>query len=73
MLDAIENYVPSNNRSQLVVTSKNKVLFDAYNANPTSMKVALHNFQKIQGSNKFVILGEMKALVKAVMNVRRSA
>ncbi len=62
MLDAIENYLPTNNRSQLVVTSKNKVLFDAYNANPTSMKVALQNFQKNQGVNKFVILGEMKEL-----------
>ncbi len=62
MLGAIENYNPMNNRSQLVVTSKNKVLYDAYNANPTSMRLALDNFKKIQGSNKFVILGEMKEL-----------
>ncbi len=59
---ALVNYIPTNNRSQLEVTSKNKVLFDAYNANPTSMEVALKNFVSMAGDKKVAILGEMKEL-----------
>jgi UDP-N-acetylmuramoyl-tripeptide--D-alanyl-D-alanine ligase len=59
---AIANYRPQNNRSQLVETKTNKVLFDAYNANPTSMQAALDNFVQINRSNKVVILGEMREL-----------
>jgi len=62
IVDAIQNYLPTNNRSQLVETEKNKVLFDAYNANPTSMMKALNNFISIPDANKTVILGEMKEL-----------
>ncbi len=59
---ALENYKPTNNRSQLEVTPNNKVLFDAYNANPTSMEVALKNFVSMAGDKKVAILGEMKEL-----------
>ncbi len=60
---AIENYVPSNNRSQVVETKKhNKIWLDAYNANPTSMTAAITHFSKIQENNKFLIIGEMLEL-----------
>ncbi len=59
---AIKNYKPTNNRSQLEITANNKVLFDAYNANPTSMEASLNNFVSMEGNNKVLILGEMKEL-----------
>ena len=56
----LTNYVPSNNRSQVMLTSKNnKLILDAYNANPTSMKVALSSFNDLLGTAKIVILGDM--------------
>ena len=60
--EAIENYVPSNNRSQLTETSYNHLIVDAYNANPTSMAAALTNFSLMQVSPKMAILGEMREL-----------
>jgi UDP-N-acetylmuramoyl-tripeptide--D-alanyl-D-alanine ligase len=57
--DAIESYTPTNNRSQIIETETNKIILDAYNANPSSMKVALENFNSIQEKNKVVILGDM--------------
>ncbi len=62
IVQAIENYVPSNNRSQLVNTSRNRLVVDAYNANPTSMAAALENFELMQVENKMAILGEMREL-----------
>ena len=59
---ALENYVPSNNRSQMTVTAKNHLIVDAYNANPTSMQAALENFSFIQAEKKMVILGQMGEL-----------
>lgn len=59
---AIEDYVPSNNRSQLKETDKNTLIIDAYNANPTSMRAALENFSSLDVSNKTLIIGEMKEL-----------
>ena len=59
---AIANYEPSNNRSQLVKTTTNTLIVDAYNANPTSMKAALDNFHMMEGDGKMVILGDMKEL-----------
>ena len=59
---AIENYVPSNNRSQLTETEHNHLIVDAYNANPTSMAAALDNFSLMQVSPKMAILGEMREL-----------
>ncbi|XCF06165.1 UDP-N-acetylmuramoyl-tripeptide--D-alanyl-D-alanine ligase [Tamlana crocina] len=55
---AIENYIPSNNRSQIIVKGTNKIILDAYNANPTSMTAALNNFEKQEGY-KIAILGDM--------------
>lgn len=59
---ALEAYIPSNNRSQLTVTAHNRLVVDTYNANPTSMKAALENFQRMQVSPKMVILGDMREL-----------
>ncbi|WP_242119900.1 UDP-N-acetylmuramoyl-tripeptide--D-alanyl-D-alanine ligase [Aestuariivivens sediminicola] len=54
----IENYVPNNNRSQIVTKGKTKIILDAYNANPTSMRAALVSFKKQKGK-KIAILGDM--------------
>ncbi len=59
---ALEDYVPSNNRSQMTVTEKNHLVVDAYNANPSSMMAALENFKLMQGDNKMAILGAMREL-----------
>lgn len=59
---ALENYIPQNNRSQLKDTGKNKLIIDAYNANPTSMTAALQNFNQMEAERKMLILGEMKEL-----------
>jgi len=59
---AIENYTPSNNRSQLIETGANKIIMDAYNANPTSMMASLHNFISIRHPQKVLILGDMLEL-----------
>jgi len=56
---AIENYVPSMNRSQIVKQGGHKIILDAYNANPTSMMAALENFKQAEGENKLMILGDM--------------
>ena len=60
--EAIENYVPSNSRSQLVEKDSNKIILDAYNANPSSMKVAIENFSKILTDKKVLLLGAMAEL-----------
>ena len=60
--EALENYVPSNNRSQMTITEKNHLIVDAYNANPTSMQAALENFSLIQADKKMAILGQMGEL-----------
>ena len=60
--EAIENYIPTNNRSQLIQRGSNTFILDAYNANPTSMKNALENFSKIENKKKVAILGDMLEL-----------
>lgn len=60
--EALTDYVPSNNRSQLSVTEHNKLIIDAYNANPTSMMAALKNFRDMEVSPKMAILGDMREL-----------
>jgi UDP-N-acetylmuramoyl-tripeptide--D-alanyl-D-alanine ligase len=60
--EAIENYIPTNNRSQKLSFLSNTIILDAYNANPSSMCVALENFEKIEVENKVIILGEMMEL-----------
>ena len=57
--EGIEAYVPANNRSQIIQQHSNEILLDAYNANPSSMEVALDNFKSIQNSQKIAILGDM--------------
>mgnify|MGYP000164848831 FL=1 len=57
--EGIEAYVPANNRSQIIKQNTNEILLDAYNANPSSMEVALDNFKSIQNSHKLAVLGDM--------------
>jgi UDP-N-acetylmuramoyl-tripeptide--D-alanyl-D-alanine ligase len=59
---AIENYVPSNSRSQLIEKDSSKIILDAYNANPSSMKAAIENFSRMPDKNKILILGAMAEL-----------
>ena len=59
---ALESYTPSNNRSQLTVTEHNRLIVDAYNANPTSMAAAIENFRMMEVSPKMAILGDMGEL-----------
>ena len=59
---AIEAYVPSNNRSQLTKTEKNTLIVDAYNANPSSMTVALNNLAAVVADRKVALLGDMLEL-----------
>ena len=56
---AIENYIPTNNRSQIIEKESNHIILDAYNANPSSMEVALENFSQLKKASKVVILGDM--------------
>jgi UDP-N-acetylmuramoyl-tripeptide--D-alanyl-D-alanine ligase len=59
---AINNYIPSNNRSQLLQTAQYTVIIDAYNANPSSMAAAINNFAQLRHPNKCAILGDMLEL-----------
>jgi len=59
---ALMEYKPNNNRSQLIKTSTNTVIMDAYNANPSSMEAAINNFAKLAAANKLLILGDMLEL-----------
>ena len=61
---SIENYTPSNSRSQLIEKDSNKIILDAYNANPSSMKLAIENFAKNNSENKILMLGAMAELGK---------
>ena len=59
---ALTGYAPSNNRSQFEQTACNRLIVDAYNANPTSMAAALSNFEAINADHKMAIIGDMKEL-----------
>lgn len=59
---ALENYIPEMNRSQVKKTSNNTVILDAYNANPSSMNLAIDNFNKQNLDNKCAVLGDMLEL-----------
>ena len=63
--EALEAYRPTNNRSQLTVTERNRLVVDAYNANPSSMRAALENFRLMDGGPKMAILGMMGELGKS--------
>ncbi len=66
--NAIETYIPTNNRSQIIEKGSNKIILDAYNANPTSMTLALENFNLIKAENKLIILGDMFELGDCSLN-----
>ncbi|HEX8314327.1 MAG TPA: UDP-N-acetylmuramoyl-tripeptide--D-alanyl-D-alanine ligase [Flavisolibacter sp.] len=69
---AIEAYAPSNSRSQLVSKGTNKIILDAYNANPSSMKAAIDNFAKAEGDKKILVLGAMAELGPESLNEHKS-
>lgn len=58
----LEAYVPTNNRSMMQETGRNRVVVDAYNANPTSMHAAVENFHRMHLDNQTLILGDMLEL-----------
>lgn len=60
--EALADYIPQNNRSQLKETATNRLIVDAYNANPTSMMAALTNFRDMKVAPKMAVLGDMKEL-----------
>jgi UDP-N-acetylmuramoyl-tripeptide--D-alanyl-D-alanine ligase len=60
--EAVEDYRPDNMRSQLVMTRKNTLFLDAYNANPSSMEAAIRHFASVQAEKKMIILGDMLEL-----------
>jgi len=62
IVEAVENYQPANNRSQVKTTKYNTLICDSYNANPTSMQLALDSFSAIKADHKMVILGDMLEL-----------
>ena len=57
--EAIENYIPENNRSQLIQKNGNEIILDAYNANPSSMSAAITNFIQLEHNYKIAVLGDM--------------
>lgn len=59
---ALEEYTPSNSRSQLIQKGSNSIILDAYNANPSSMKLAIENFAAINAEKKILLLGAMAEL-----------
>ena len=62
IVQALENYIPGNSRSQLIEKNGNRIILDAYNANPSSMKVAIENFANMPGDKKVLMLGGMMEL-----------
>jgi UDP-N-acetylmuramoyl-tripeptide--D-alanyl-D-alanine ligase len=60
--EAVEGYTPQNHRSQLLQTSRNTIIVDAYNANPTSMSAAVAHFAQLEADNKLLMLGDMLEL-----------
>ena len=62
IIEALEAYTPTNSRSQVIESGKNRIIMDAYNANPTSMRAALINFASICGDNSLLVLGDMREL-----------
>jgi UDP-N-acetylmuramoyl-tripeptide--D-alanyl-D-alanine ligase len=60
--EALENYAPANNRSQIVKSKLNTIILDAYNANPSSLEASIKNFAEIDADNKMLIIGDMLEL-----------
>lgn len=59
---ALEGYIPSNSRSQLIVSGNHSIILDAYNANPSSMRLAIENFAQLDAPRKILVLGAMAEL-----------
>ncbi|MGG7036165.1 MAG: UDP-N-acetylmuramoyl-tripeptide--D-alanyl-D-alanine ligase [Flavobacterium sp.] len=70
--DAVESYIPENNRSQLLAKGPNEIILDAYNANPSSMMVALENFLQLDKPDKIIVIGDMYELGEASLTEHRS-
>lgn len=70
--EAIASYIPANNRSQLTKTERNTIILDAYNANPSSVELALHSLQSMDASNQLAILGDMLELGEVSENEHQS-
>lgn len=68
IINALENYSPTNNRSQYIKTTKNELVMDAYNANPVSMSHSISNFRNICNDNHLLIIGDMKELGNDSLN-----
>lgn len=68
---AIEAYTPDNARSQLIERGSNRIILDAYNANPSSMQVALESFVRQKSDNKFLFLGAMMELGQDAIHEHR--
>ena len=62
--NGIKNYVPINNRSEMIRTKNNFILVDSYNANPTSMKASIQSFIKLRDTKKILVLGDMHEIGK---------
>ena len=60
--EAVANYIPENNRSQIIQKGSNSIILDAYNANPSSMEKALENLSNMKSDNKIAIVGDMYEL-----------
>ncbi len=69
--DAIGSYAPDNSRSQWLQKGSNKVILDAYNANPTSMRAAIMNFAEADLPNKILWIGGMKEMGAEELNEHR--
>lgn len=62
VVETLGSYIPTNNRSQVVETGRNRVISDAYNANPSSVMAALENLLSLESEKKVAILGDMLEL-----------
>ena len=65
--NGIKNYIPKNNRSEMIKTKKNLLFVDSYNANPTSMKLSIQSFMKFKEVKKTLILGDMHEIGKTYL------
>ena len=65
--NGIKNYIPKNNRSEMIKTKKNLLFVDSYNANPTSMKLSIQSFMKLKEVKKTLILGDMHEIGKTYL------
>jgi UDP-N-acetylmuramoyl-tripeptide--D-alanyl-D-alanine ligase len=68
---ALEAYKPANNRSQYLQTDRNRLILDAYNANPSSMTLAIKNFTGLSNGKKMMVLGDMLELGDESVNEHR--